>query len=69
MKIINNIMISNSIKKEDYEILIKQKVDSDYLAYCPQINYLVKGVSYQEVFDKIDTLILNHINHIKTENT
>jgi len=60
----NEYTVSNSQKREDYEILIKQKYNSGYLAYCPQLNRLVKGDSFDTVHNAIDTIISEHIDSI-----
>ena len=57
----NDISLSQSTKKEDYEILIKQNYDQGHIAYCPQLNTLIKGESYEIVLNNIDALIEEHI--------
>jgi len=59
---LNEYEISSSRRREDYEILIKQKYDSGYLAYCPQLNRLIKGNSFDTVYNEIDMIIFKHIN-------
>ena len=60
----SNIFISNSICFDDYEILIKQKHQNGFMAYCPQINQLVNGDSYDQVLNNIENIINNHINNL-----
>ena len=58
--------ISNSSQREDYEILIKQTYALKYLAYCPQINRLIKGDSFDAVYNEIDKIISEHIQIVNS---
>ena len=62
MKHLKEFAISDSQNRNDYEILIKQKYNSGYLAYCPQLNKLVRGNSFDAVYNDIDKTIVEHIN-------
>ena len=64
MSHLDEFAISNSQQREDYEILIKQKYNSGYLAYCPQLNRLVKGDSFESVYNELENIINEHINSI-----
>ena len=61
---ISKITISNSKKREDYEILIKHRYDLIFLAYCPQINQLIKGNDFNSVHNDMEKIIAEHINFI-----
>jgi len=60
----NNFTISDSNKREDYEIFIKKRDEEDFISYCPQLNHLVKGKSFEEVYYSLDLLIIQHIKTI-----
>jgi len=64
----DKITISNSQNREDYEILIKQKYNSGYLAYCPQLNKLLRGNTFEAVYNNIDKTIIDHITYISAKN-
>jgi hypothetical protein len=64
MSYLSEFTISGSQKREDYEILIKQKYNSGYLAYCPQLNRLIKGDAFDTVYYDMDEIIVEHINAI-----
>ena len=61
MENLNEITISKSQRREDYEILVKQKYNSGYLSYCPQLNSLVKGETFECVYNDMEKIISEHI--------
>jgi hypothetical protein len=61
MESLSDFIISDSNKREDYEILIKKKKESDFIAYCPQLNKLIKAKNFEEVYYMMDLTILEHI--------
>ena len=61
MEYFSDFAISNSNKREDYEILIKKKKENNFVAYCPQLNKMVKGDSFEEVYYLVDLSIFEHI--------
>ena len=67
MDIYSSFTISDSTKKEDYEILIKKRDTDDFISYCPQLNYLVKGQNFEEVYYGLDLLIIEHIKGINPD--
>ena len=58
---LNKSAILNSKKREDYEILIKQRYDLVYIAYCPQLNRLIKGNAFDSVYNDMEKIIVEHI--------
>ncbi|MDR0927482.1 MAG: hypothetical protein LBO69_06925 [Ignavibacteria bacterium] len=61
MQLDNNYSVSDSSDRDNYEILIKQKGEDEFQSYCPQLNMLVKGHSFNEVYEKVDAMIMEHI--------
>lgn len=58
---LNKVKVSNSKRRDDYEILIKEKYDSNFISYCPQLNKLIKGKSFEYVYSNMKELINKHI--------
>lgn len=56
-----DINISTSKNRNDYEILIRKRGVYEYSSYCPQINQMVKGKEHNEVKDKMNEIIREHI--------
>ncbi|MGI6369648.1 MAG: hypothetical protein GX372_08790 [Ignavibacteria bacterium] len=56
--------LSESTAREDYEILIRKRDEDDFAAYSPQLNKMIKGKSFDEVFTLIDNEIIAHIKKI-----
>jgi hypothetical protein len=63
----NNFTISDSTNREDYEILIKEKKDNSVMAYCPQINLLIKHNDFEGIYLMMDNLIEEHIHAISID--
>ncbi len=61
----NEIKILESTNREDYEILLRKRGKLEYAAYCPQINYMIKGEEHQEVKSAMETYINEHIETIR----
>ena len=61
MENLSDFIISDSNKREDYEILIKKKKENNFIAYCPQLNKLIKGNSFEKVYYMLDLTIYEHI--------
>jgi len=61
MESFSDFIISDSNKREDYEIFIKKKKENNFIAYCPQLNKLVKGNSFENVYYLLDLAIYEHI--------
>ncbi len=57
-------VISSSTKREHYEILIRERSDTDFAAYCPQLYRMVKSTSFSEVYSLMDTVIAEHIRKL-----
>lgn len=51
----------------DYEILIRRRGDNDYAAYCPQLAYMVKGTSHEEVEERMREYIRQWIEQLQRE--
>ncbi len=49
---------------EDYEIIVKRRSETDYSAYCPQINTMIDGTEHVEVEGKIKAEIQKHIDSL-----
>jgi len=61
MENFSDFIISDSNKREDYEIFIKKKKENNFIAYCPQLNKLVKGNNFEKVYYLLDLAIYEHI--------
>lgn len=48
----------------DYEIIVKRRSETDYSAYCPQINTMVDGFEHKEVEEKLKLEIQKHIDSL-----
>lgn len=53
----------------DYEILIRRRGERDYAAYCPQLGYMVKGSSHEEVEEHMRQYIQQWIEHLQSAET
>ncbi len=58
---LNEIKILYSPRRDDYEILIKEKYDGNFISYCPQLNKLIKGDSFAYVYSNMEEIINKHI--------
>ncbi|MCL2040211.1 MAG: hypothetical protein FWG85_07265 [Bacteroidetes bacterium] len=63
--ILNEIKILDSKRRDDYEILIKEKYDSTFISYCPQLNKLIKSNSFESVYSNMEVIINKHIEELK----
>lgn len=59
--------LSESTAREDYEILIRKRDEDDFAAYSPQLNKMIKGKSFDEVFTLIDNEIIAHIKELSDQ--
>jgi predicted RNase H-like HicB family nuclease len=59
--------ISKSQNTFDYEILIRRRAESEYASYCPQLNYMITGEQHEEVEQKMQAYIQEHITKISNE--
>jgi hypothetical protein len=59
--------ISDSGQRDDHEILVKKRKENDFVAYCPQLNRLVKGDSFENVYYSIEWAIFEHIKSINPD--
>lgn len=57
--------ISTSTNINDYEILIRRRGDMEYASYCPQLNLMITGAFHEEVENKMNERIQNHIESLK----
>mgnify|MGYP000731246590 CR=1 FL=1 len=57
-------MISDSINRFDYEILIRKKSGNNYAVYCPQINLMIKGYELTRLKEEMQKRIDVHIKSI-----
>jgi predicted RNase H-like HicB family nuclease len=51
----------------DYDILIRRRGEHDYAAYCPQLAYMVKGSSHEEVEERMRQYIQQWIEQLQRE--
>ncbi|MCS6966428.1 MAG: hypothetical protein NZ473_06650 [Candidatus Kapabacteria bacterium] len=51
----------------DYEILIRRRGEHDYAAYCPQLAYMVKGSSHEEVEERMRQYIQQWIEQVQRD--
>jgi predicted RNase H-like HicB family nuclease len=51
----------------DYEILIRRRSETDYASYCPQLAYMIKGTSHEEVENAMKEFILKYIESLKQQ--
>jgi hypothetical protein len=49
---------------EDYEVVVKRRSETDYSAYCPEINIMVDGTEHEEVELKLKAEIQKHIDSL-----
>ena len=49
------------VGNEDYEILIRRQGENVYAAFCPQLELVVRGTAHQQVEQKMQQLILEHV--------
>lgn len=54
-----------STEEFDYEILIRKTGDLQYASYCPQLNYMIKGLEHEEVRNKMKEYIDHYIEQLK----
>lgn len=54
-----------SLEPYDYEILIRKTGDTQYASYCPQLNYMIKGLEHEEVRNLMKVYIDNYIDKLK----
>lgn len=59
--------LSKSTNRDDYEILIRKRGESDYASYCPQLNILLKGKEHEQVQNEMDEYIRRHIDTLDIE--
>jgi len=55
---------TSSTNPEDYEVLIRRRAERDYAAYCPQLNYMLKGEQHEEVAELMKEYIHYHIKNL-----
>lgn len=55
----------NNIELSDYEILIRRRDEDDYASYCPQLAYMIKGKSHEEVEDAMKDYIRSYVNNLQ----
>ena len=61
----SEIKILESTNRNDYEILLRKRGTFEYAAYCPQLNYMVKGKEHNEVKSALEEYIDEHIEKIE----
>ncbi|MDZ4746667.1 MAG: hypothetical protein SGJ05_11800 [bacterium] len=55
-----------SINLDDYEILIRRRGESDYASYCPQLTFMIKGSTHEEVEEAMKDHVRAHVESIRT---
>jgi hypothetical protein len=58
----SDFVVSESTKRDDYDILIRQRNAKEYMAYCPQLNSIVRGSDFDDAYFKMEDLVIEHIN-------
>ncbi|MDD3125944.1 MAG: hypothetical protein PHV24_09050 [Candidatus Kapabacteria bacterium] len=53
-----------SRERKDYELLLRKRGTFEYAAYCPQLNYIIKGKEHAEVKDKMEQYINDYIEQL-----
>lgn len=54
-----------SLNRNDYEILIRKRGENEYASYCPQLNIMLTGSFHEEVEQKMEDYIEDHIEKLK----
>jgi hypothetical protein len=49
------------IGNEEFEILIRRQGENVYSAFCPQLELIVRGTAHQQVEQKMEQLIMEHV--------
>lgn len=47
-------------KQMEYEILVRRRGETDYAAYCPQLDIMVTGKSHEDVENRLKEIIEEH---------
>ena len=49
------------VGNEEFEILVRRQGENVYAAFCPQLELVVRGTAHQQVEQKMQQLILEHV--------
>lgn len=49
------------IGNEEFEILIRRQGENVYSAFCPQLELIVRGTAHQQVEQKMQQLVEEHV--------
>ena len=52
---------SVSTNLDDYEVLIRRRGESDYASYCPQLTYMIKGTTHEEVEEAMKAYVRSYV--------
>lgn len=50
---------------DDYEVLIRRRGESDYASYCPQLTYMIKGATHEEVEEAMKTYVRDYVESLQ----
>lgn len=53
-----------STNLDDYEVLIRRRGESDYASYCPQLTYMIKGTSHEEVEEAMKSYVRTYVESL-----
>ena len=51
-------------KNSSYEIIIRKDINSEFIAYCPQINLMIRGSNPDDVQQELKDMIKLHFENI-----
>lgn len=54
-----------STNLDDYEVLIRRRGESDYASYCPQLTYMIKGTTHEEVEEAMKAYIRAYVESMQ----
>lgn len=55
---------SVSTSLDDYEVLIRRRGESDYASYCPQLTYMIKGTTHEEVEEAMKAYVRAYVESL-----
>jgi len=53
-----------STNLDDYEVLIRRRGESDYASYCPQLTYMLKGTTHEEVEEAMKAYVRAYVESL-----
>ncbi len=55
-----------STNLDDYEVLIRRRGESDYASYCPQLTFMMKGTSHEEVEEAMKAHVRAYVESLSS---